>query len=170
MRNGDGSTWIVYNGEIYNHPELKRELEAKGHHFRTNSDTETIVHGYEEYGTSFANKLNGMFTIAIWDTRQQTLLLYRDRFGVKPLFYSALSNNLVFGSEIKSILVHPDIDRSRNPEAVPQFLSHGYVPTPGTFYRRIRKLPPACLEVVSAYIIALIEIPEIDVGGIARIR
>ena len=91
ITNEDGTIHVVFNGEIFNYVELKAELEAKGHQFKTNSDTETIVHAYEEYGVSFAHKLNGMFAIAIWDTRNQTLLVYRDRFGVKPLFYSTLN-------------------------------------------------------------------------------
>src|SRR5438046_1090414 len=90
ISNEDNSIQVVFNGEIFNYLELKAELDAKGHKFRTNSDTETIVHAYEEYGTSFAHQLNGMFSIAIWDLRNKTLLLYRDRFGVKPLFSSSL--------------------------------------------------------------------------------
>jgi asparagine synthase (glutamine-hydrolysing) len=142
ISNEDGTIWVIFNGEIFNYIELRSELQAKGHQFRTNSDTETIVHGYEEYGTSFANKLNGMFTIAIWDTRKQTLLLYRDRFGVKPLFYSALSNNLVFGSEIKTLLCHPAVGRELDYEALSHYLSLRNVPAPYTIYRDIRALLP----------------------------
>lgn len=142
ISNEDNTIHVVFNGEIFNYIELKAELEAKGHQFSTNSDTETIVHAYEEYGTSFAHKLNGMFSIAIWDMRTKTLLLYRDRFGVKPLFYSTLSNGVVFGSEIKTLRVHPAVGRELDYEALSHYLSLRNVPAPYTIYRDIRALLP----------------------------
>ena len=142
IANEDGSVHVVFNGEIFNYVELKADLEAQGHHFKTNSDTETIVHAYEEYGTFFAHKLNGMFAIAIWDSRTETLLVYRDRFGVKPLFYSALNGSLVFGSEIKAVLRHPSISREMDHEALSHYLSLRNVPAPFTIYRDIRALLP----------------------------
>jgi asparagine synthase (glutamine-hydrolysing) len=142
IANEDGKIHVVFNGEIFNYVELKKELEEKGHHFKTNSDTETIVHAYEEYGTSFAHKLNGMFSIAIWDERTKTLLLYRDRFGVKPLFYSALPTGIVFGSEIKTLRVHPAVGKELDYEALSHYLSLRNVPAPFTIYRDIRALLP----------------------------
>jgi asparagine synthase (glutamine-hydrolysing) len=142
ISNEDGTIHVIFNGEIFNYLELKAELEAKGHQFKTNSDTETIVHAYEEYGLAFAQKLNGMFSIAIWDTRNKTLHLYRDRFGVKPLFYSSLSNGVVFGSEIKTLRVHPAIGKELNYEALSHYLSLRNVPAPYTIYRDIHALCP----------------------------
>jgi len=142
ISNEDDTVWAIFNGEIFNYIELRKDLEKKGHSFKTASDTETIVHAYEEYGPEFAHKLNGMFTIALWDTRSQTLRLYRDRFGVKPLFYSASGNRLVFGSEIKALLQHPDVSRSVDPEALSHYLSLRNIPVPFTIYRYIRALVP----------------------------
>lgn len=142
ITNEDGTIHVVFNGEIFNYLELKAELEAKGHHFKTNSDTETIVHAYEEYGVSFALKLNGMFAIAIWDARNQMLLVYRDRFGVKPLFYATIDGALIFGSEIKTVTVHPAVSRELDYEALSHYLSLRNVPAPFTIYRDIRALPP----------------------------
>lgn len=142
ISNEDGTIHVVFNGEIFNYVELKAELEAKGHQFKTNSDTETIVHAYEEYGKSFAHKLNGMFSIAVWDTRKKTLLLYRDRFGVKPLFYSRLPDGVVFGSEIKTLRVHPAVGRELDYEALSHYLSLRNVPAPYTIYSDIRALLP----------------------------
>ena len=142
ITNEDNTIWAIFNGEIFNYIELRKDLEDKGHHFRTSSDTETIVHAYEEYGPFFTHKLNGMFTIAVWDTRTQTLRLYRDRFGVKPLFYSIRSNFLAFGSEIKALLQHPSISREIDAEALSHYLAVRNVPAPFTIYRDIRALRP----------------------------
>ena len=142
MTNEEGTIHVVFNGEIFNYLELKAELEAYGHDFRTNSDTETIVHAYEQWGLSFANKLNGMFAIAIWDARNQTLLVYRDRFGVKPLFYSALNGSLIFGSEIKAVREHPGLGNDLDYEALSHYLSLRNVPAPFTIFRDIRALLP----------------------------
>ena len=141
MSNEGGSLWVVFNGEIYNYIELREELKAKGHSFKTQSDTETIVRGFEEYGTELFHKLNGMFAIAIWDRRQRKLFLIRDRYGEKPLFYAALSNDLVFGSEIKGLLCHPHVNREIDYEALSHFLSLRNIPAPLTVYKGVRSLP-----------------------------
>jgi asparagine synthase (glutamine-hydrolysing) len=145
MTNEDGTIWIVFNGEIFNYLELRKELVSKGHHFQTHSDTETIVHAYEEYGRELGHRLNGMFAIAIWDMRTRELTLIRDRFGVKPLFYSFTHGNLVFGSEIKTVLCHPDISREIDREALFHYLSLRNIPAPFTAYKGIRALLPGQL-------------------------
>ncbi|MET0153174.1 MAG: asparagine synthase (glutamine-hydrolyzing) [Candidatus Binatia bacterium] len=146
MSNEDGSVWVVFNGEIYDFQALRRELEARGHAFRSRSDTEVIVHGYEEWGDRLPERLDGMFALAIWDERRQRLFLARDRAGKKPLYVYRDDERLLFASEIKAILEHPGADRSIEPSALPLYLTYGYVPSPLTFYRRIRKLPAAsCL-------------------------
>jgi asparagine synthase (glutamine-hydrolysing) len=143
--NEDRSIWIVFNGEIYNFPELRPELEAKGHRFATHSDTETIVHLYEEMGAECVQKLRGMFAFALWDERRQSLLIARDRLGKKPLHYALHRGVLYFASEIKAILaVAPElaeVDRG----ALMQYMYLGYIPDPATAYSGIRKLPPGHL-------------------------
>jgi asparagine synthase (glutamine-hydrolysing) len=140
--NEDGTTWIVFNGEIYNHAEVRRTLESRGHHYRSKSDTETIVHAYEEWGDDCVQHLRGMFAFAIWDTRSRRLLLVRDRLGVKPLYYAELPDGqVVFASEIKAILEHPRVTRKWRPEGVDSYLSLLYVPAPDTIYEGISKLP-----------------------------
>lgn len=139
----DGSVTIVFNGEIYNFLELKPELEARGHVFKTDSDTETIVHGYEEFGADCLKDLRGMFAFAIWDARARKLLIARDRAGKKPLYYTITpKGTLVFGSEIKSLLQHPDVERELNVEALDAYLTLGYVPDPLSIFRHVHKLPP----------------------------
>ncbi len=140
--NEDGRIAVVFNGEIYNYLELRQELEHRGHRFQTQSDTEVIVHGYEEYGSDCVKQLRGMFGIAIWDSRDETLLLARDRVGKKPVHYAQLNGALVFGSEIKSLLQHPLVKREVNYEALSNFLSFGYVPDPLTAFSGVSKLPP----------------------------
>ena len=112
MANEDGTVWITYNGEIYNHEALRAELEAKGHRFRSRTDTETILHLYEEEGPDSVRRLDGMFALAIWDGRRRELFLARDRVGVKPLYYASLPGGVVFGSEVKALLEHPAIPRT----------------------------------------------------------
>ncbi len=133
--------WVVFNGEIYNFPELRQELEARGHHFYTHSDTEVIVHLYEEMGSDCVQKLRGMFAIALWDERKQLLLLARDRMGKKPLHYARHAGRLLFGSEIKALLaVDPELAEI-NPEGLLQYFYFGYIPDPHSAFRRIHKLP-----------------------------
>jgi asparagine synthase (glutamine-hydrolysing) len=138
----DRSAWIVFNGEIYNFPELRSELEAKGHRFATDSDTETIVHLYEEYGADCVQKLRGMFACALWDEKKQKLLIARDRLGKKPLHYALHRGKLYFASEIKSILaVAPELAEV-NQSALLQYMYFGYIPDPATAFVGIHKLPP----------------------------
>jgi asparagine synthase (glutamine-hydrolysing) len=143
MANEDGTASIVFNGEIYNYRDLQPELAARGHRFQTNSDTEAIVHAYEEYGNACVDHLRGMFAFAIWDSRRKELMLARDRVGKKPLYYTLTSGGtLVFGSELKSLLEHPEVAREISPEAVDAYLTFGYVPDPLSILRGIQKLPP----------------------------
>jgi asparagine synthase (glutamine-hydrolysing) len=139
--NEDGTVWIAYNGETYNFQELRARLEARGHRFRTRSDTETIVHLYEEEGENFARHLNGMFALALWDARKKLLILARDQVGIKPLFYAQLPDRLLFGSEIKTILAD-GIDRQVDRVALHDYLSLNYVPGPRTMFKGIHKLQP----------------------------
>ena len=141
MTNEDGSLWLTFNGEIYNFREIQRGLEAR-HRFRSRSDSEVILHLYEEQGDAAVAALDGMFAFALWDARQRRLLLARDRAGKKPLFYHDGGRVFAFASETKALLAHPGVPHERDPEALPLFLTYGYVPTPGTFYRGLRALPP----------------------------
>jgi asparagine synthase (glutamine-hydrolysing) len=143
ISNEDGTVSIVFNGEIYNYRELQPELEARGHHFQTHSDTEVIVHSYEEFGPACVSKLRGMFAFAIWDAKKQSLFIARDRVGKKPLYYTLTSEGaLIFGSELKSLLQHPSMRREINPQAIDAYLTWGYVPDPLSILKGIRKLPP----------------------------
>ena len=142
IRNEDGSVWVVFNGEIYNYRELRAELIARGHVFSTDTDTETIVHAYETWGEDAFSHLRGMFGIALWDRRQRTLLLARDRAGIKPLHYAERNGRLFFGSEIKSILAAGGIDPSMDVAALEHYLSFLYTPADATIFEGIRKLPP----------------------------
>jgi len=143
MANEDGTVWTVFNGEIYNFKELRRELEKKGHEFRTDhSDTETIVHAYEEYGPAFVNHLNGMFAIAVWDERKRKLLLYRDRLGEKPLYYWMDRGQIYFASEIKALLALPFFAKRMNPTALFYYLSLKHAPRSDSFFEGIQSLGP----------------------------
>jgi asparagine synthase (glutamine-hydrolysing) len=149
--NEDGSIQVIFNGEIYNFAELRESLEARGHVFRTRSDTEVIAHGYEEWGDRAVERFRGMFAFALWDAGRRRLLLARDRVGVKPLHYSTLEGRgIVFGSEIKSLLADPDVSREWCPEAIDAYLTLLYIPAPQTVFRAIRKLPPAHYLVAEA--------------------
>jgi asparagine synthase (glutamine-hydrolysing) len=143
MSNEDGSIWVTFNGEIYNFRELRAELADRGHEFRTSSDTEVIVHAYEEYGRDCLSRFRGMFAFALWDTRRRTLLLARDRVGKKPLYYYIGHDRLVFGSEIKALLADPAVPREPDPVALDHYLALQYIPAPLTAFRGIRKLPAA---------------------------
>src|SRR5215210_193842 len=142
IANEDGTAWIVYNGEIYNFRELKAELEELGHRFRTDCDTEAVVHAYEEWGADCPKHLRGMFAFAIWDERRQELFLARDRVGKKPLLYSTTADTFVFGSEFSALLLHPSVGREIDRRAIHDYLSFMCVPAPLTAYRDIRKLEP----------------------------
>jgi len=142
IHNQDRTAWIVFNGEIYNYRELREKLEKLGHSFYTNSDTEAIVHAYDQYGADCPKHLRGMFAFAIWDERTQELFIARDRVGKKPLLYAQVNGQLVFGSEFSALLQHPDIPKDVDAEALNQYLSFMCVPAPLTAYQAIRKLEP----------------------------
>src|SRR5215218_10981269 len=147
VTNEDRTIWVIFNGEIYNFAEIRTELEASGHRFRTHSDTEVIVHAYEQWGDASVDRFRGMFAFALWDEPRRRLLLVRDRLGVKPLHYSVTPGGLTFGSEIKSLLEDPDVPRGWSAEALDAYLALQYVPGPQTIYRAIWKLPPGHLLV-----------------------
>jgi asparagine synthase (glutamine-hydrolysing) len=142
ITNEDQSVWVVFNGEIYNYREVGRRLRQKGHVFATQSDTEVIVHAYEEYGDDCLDHFNGMFGLALWDARRRRLLLARDRLGIKPLYYHLSHDRLVFGSELKAVIAHPGVPREIDLVALDHFLSLEYVPGPRTIFNNICKLPP----------------------------
>ena len=142
IHNQDRTAWIVFNGEIYNYLELREKLEKLGHTFYTNSDTEAIVHAYDQYGADCPNHLRGMFAFAIWNERDQELFLARDRVGKKPLLYSLVNGQLIFASEFSAMLLHPEVSREIEPEALDYYLSFMCIPAPLTAYRAIRKLEP----------------------------
>ncbi|HEX2268674.1 MAG TPA: asparagine synthase (glutamine-hydrolyzing) [Pyrinomonadaceae bacterium] len=142
IHNQDRTAWIVFNGEIYNYLELREKLEKLGHTFYTNSDTEAIVHAYDQYGVDCPKHLRGMFAFAIWNERDRELFLARDRVGKKPLLYAQVNGQLIFGSEFSALLLHPEISREIEPEALDYYLSFMCIPAPLTAYRAIRKLEP----------------------------
>jgi asparagine synthase (glutamine-hydrolysing) len=157
LSNEDGTVWIVFNGEIYNHAALREKLQSLGHQYRTQSDTETIVHLYEEYGPDCVQHLRGMFAFAIWDARHQRLFIARDRLGIKPLYYHLTSQQIVFGSEIKVILAGPGTGARLDRAVLPEYLAFGYLSGEQTFYSGIRKLMPGHWM-------------EVDPGGQVRIE
>lgn len=142
IQNEDGTIHVTYNGEIYNYRQLRQELEVQGHSFRTKSDTEVIVHSYEQYGEHFVERLNGMFAIALWDSKQKKLILARDRMGIKPLHYTLRDHSLFFASEIKAIL-QAAVPRTVNLESLYAILNLGYIPGTSTLIDGIHKLPPS---------------------------
>ena len=142
IHNEDKTVWVVLNGEIYNYPELRTALEARGHRFYTQSDTEAIVHAYEEYGNDVPRHLRGMFAFAIWDAKRKRLLLARDRVGKKPLLYATVGRKLIFASEFQAILQHPDVSREVNLDAISHYLSFMCVPAPITAFAGVQKLEP----------------------------
>jgi len=148
--NEDDSVQVVFNGEIYNYVELAEELEGKGHRFRTRSDTEVIVHAYEQWGTDCVTRFNGMFAFALWDGPRRELFLARDHLGIKPLYYTRVGNQLLFASEIKALLAHPGCTRDVDVHALGQLFTLRYVPSPDTLFLNIQKLPPAHWMVASA--------------------
>jgi len=149
IANEDENVWIVYNGELYNHQELRQDLEARGHRYRTKSDTETIIHLYEEYGQDCVKYLRGMFAFAIWDRRKRKLFIARDRLGIKPLYYRYDGETLLFGSEIKTILAYPGVKAEFNPGTLAEYLAFGYIAEPQTMYAGIKKLLPGNVMEIS---------------------
>lgn len=143
LYNEDGTVVVTYNGEIYNYVEITRELQAKGHTFKTVSDTEAVVHAWEEWGEASVDRFNGMFAYAIWDANRQQVFLARDRLGIKPLYYAVTSDGfLVFGSELKALLAHPGVPRSLDVTAIADYFTFGYVPEPKTIFAGVKKLSP----------------------------
>lgn len=142
IANETGDVWVVYNGEIYNFRQVRAILEQRGHIFKTHTDTEIIVHAYEEFGDQCVQHFNGMFALAVWDVRHRRLFLARDRLGIKPLYYWAGPDKLVFGSELKAVIAHPDVPRKVDLAALDLFLSLEYIPGPRTIYDGVHKLPP----------------------------
>lgn len=145
MTNEDGSVWIVFNGEIYNHRHLRHQLEAKGHLYRSHSDTETLLHLYEERGLDFVHGLEGMFAIGLWDSKRRRLVLIRDRLGVKPLYYAELNGQVLFASEIKALLAHPAVHADLDETALYHYLTFATTPAPMTLFKGIQKLEPGTL-------------------------
>jgi len=148
MSDAEETVWIIFNGEIYNFKELRAELQSKGHEFRTNSDTEVIIHGYKEWGTRVFDRLNGMFGLAIWDVKKQRLVVARDAMGIKLIYYRITNGQLTFGSEIRPILAARDSKPEVDPVALNLFLRFRYTPSPLTIFQGIRKLPPGTMLVV----------------------
>lgn len=148
LGNEEGTVWVAYNGEIYNHAALRRELEERGHRFVTRCDTEVIVHAWEEYGEQFVERFQGMFGFALWDARSNRLVLGRDRLGIKPLYYAWDGSHLVFGSEIKAILASGLVAREVDLQALYHYIGYEFVPAPATMFRGIRKLPAGHLLVL----------------------
>jgi asparagine synthase (glutamine-hydrolysing) len=142
LSNEDGSIWVVFNGEIYNHADIRRDLQARGHRYRTLSDTESIVHAYEEWGDECMQHFRGMFAFAIWDTRRQRLLLVRDRLGIKPLYWARQRELLLFGSEIKALLASNLIEPEARVSALPEFFGTRMTPGAETLFKGIHKLEP----------------------------
>jgi len=150
LSNEDETIWVVFNGEIYNFQSLREDLLTKGHIFKTRCDTEVIVHLYEEYGIECLSRMRGMFAFAIWDSRQRQLFAARDRLGKKPFCYTKTQNSLVFGSEIKAIVVDPDVSVAPNFRAIERYLTFQYVPSPLSAFEGIEKLPPGHFLICSA--------------------
>src|SRR6266699_7135173 len=142
LSNEDATVWVTYNGEIYNHADLRRELEARGHRYRTQSDTETIVHAYEEWGDECVHRFRGMFAFALWDARARRLLLVRDRLGIKPLYWTRAGDHLLYGSEIKALLASDLVRPDANIAAIPEVLSTRYTSGANTLFNGIYKLLP----------------------------
>ncbi len=142
MTNEDQTIWLVYNGEVYNYQQLRHQLIEKGHVFTSESDSEVVIHAYEEYGDTCVRYFNGMFAFAVWDSRFRRLLLVRDRLGIKPLYYWNSDCQLVFGSELKAVTAHPDVPREIDPVALDQFLTLEYIPAPRTIFKGVHKLMP----------------------------
>lgn len=160
MSNENKTVWITFNGEIYNYQEIRPHLQKLGHTFATNSDTEVILHGYEQYGPECLTHLRGMFAFALWDENTHTLLLARDRVGKKPIFYAEVDGQFLFASELQAIVRHPSVKRELDPFAIDDYLTYGYIPAPHTIFQSIKKLSPA-------HYLSLTVNPE---GGIRELR
>jgi asparagine synthase (glutamine-hydrolysing) len=165
LANEDGTVRVVFNGEIYNFAEVRSELLDLGHTFRTQSDTEVIVHGYEQWGERAVDRFRGMFAFALWDEPKRRLLLARDRLGVKPLYYSASESGVTFGSEIKALLEDPDVPRGWSADALDAYLALQYVPGPQTIYRAVNKLPPGHLLIADRECVQIKRYWDLEFSG-----
>ena len=150
MTNEDGSIWITYNGEIYNFQQIRPELEKRGHIFRSKSDTEVIIHAYEEYGFNCVKKFNGMFAFAIWDEKRQILFAARDHLGIKPFYYAFQNGTFYFASEIKAILAHPDFKKDLDENNISHYLTFSCLPAPFALFKDVKKLPPAHFLIIDS--------------------
>ncbi|RJP38321.1 MAG: asparagine synthetase B, partial [Desulfobacteraceae bacterium] len=148
MANEDGTVWITYNGEIYNYKELRKELQNTGHIFKSNSDTEVIIHAYEQWGTECVKKFRGMFAFGIWDLSKEVFFLARDPIGIKPLYFTHAPSGLLFGSEIKAILADPKVKRKVNSRAMSDFFGLSYIFDDETMFEDIMSVPPGCIYTV----------------------
>jgi len=157
LSNENETVWVIFNGEIYNFLELKNRLQASGHRFRTNSDTEVIVHAYEEYGVGCLQHFNGMFAIGIWDESRKRFLLARDRLGKKPLYYYFVKGNFLFASELKALIAYPNFSRQIDPLSLMKYLFFEYIPSPHTIFKEANKLPPASYLILEKNGIRVIE-------------
>src|ERR1019366_1123350 len=149
MTNEDGTIWLTFNGEIYNFHDLREQLLSSGHVFRSATDAEVLIHAYEEWGISFVKKLNGIFAFALWDEPHRRLHLVRDRFGVKPLYYTKMGSRIIFASEVKSIFCYPGVDRGINPDMLPAYITYRYCPEPLTLFKQVRKVAPGEVMTIS---------------------
>src|SRR5947207_1957266 len=165
MANEDETVWIVFNGEIYNFPELRKNLLSAGHQFRSRTDTEVLIHGYEEWGIDFVQRLNGIFAFALWDSRRGLLHLARDRYGVKPLYYWQKCPRVLFASEIKSLLCDPDLDREVDPEALLAYVRFRYCPEPLTLFKHVRRVMPGSVITVGAEKMSMRSFYELQFRG-----
>ncbi|MCI0563599.1 MAG: asparagine synthase (glutamine-hydrolyzing) [Nitrososphaera sp.] len=165
IQNEDATVWVAFNGEIYNYRELRSALLQRGHRFQTKSDTEVIVHLYEEYGDKLVDHLRGMFAFALWDVRRGRGLIARDRLGIKPLFYAQVGGTLLFGLEIKAILASGIVDRELDYQALDAYFTFTCVPAPLTIYRSVRKLEPGNLLVYESGRIEKICYWDLDVAN-----
>ncbi len=173
ITNEDKSVWLVFNGEIYNYQELRQTLQSQGHRFTTQSDTEVIVHLYEEMGPACVDNLNGMFAFALWDEREQRLLLARDHLGIKPLYYSLQGGRLSFASELKALLVDGDATRKMDPASVADYFRWLYIPAPHTIFEGIKKLPPGSRLLMTAEGVRIeqywrVEFPAVPVASLTE--
>src|SRR5690242_933909 len=166
ISNEDGTVWVLLNGEIYNYSELRQRLLQRGHRFSTKSDTEAIVHLYEDKGEECFADLRGMFSIALWDARQRKLVLARDRVGKKPLFYFSNGKQILFGSELKALLAAGSVPRLVDYQAVSDYFSLGYIPAPKTIYREVRKVLPGHYLVASANNVRSVRYWDISFGQV----
>lgn len=169
MSNGDGTVWIVFNGEIYNFPELRANLQARGHRFRTKSDTETIIHAWQEFGEECVAELRGMFSFVLWDSRKQVLFGARDRLGIKPFYYYQNKETFAFASEIKALLELSDAPREPNVDALDEYLRCRYVIAPRTMFSGIHKLPPGHTILVDASGVRIRRYWDIPIGETADV-